>query len=64
MKLTFQLVIDDVLVEGARASAAYSFAKKSDTLVRAASTSYVDEVLKGKTKTYTQELLSSLSVST
>jgi len=58
-----QTEIDQNIVDGACASEAYSFAQSAATVSRAASMSYVDEVLKGKSKTYSQDLLNKLSVS-
>lgn len=48
-------------MDGACASEAYTFARAASTGSKAASTSYVDEILKGVGKQHSQELLAKLS---
>ncbi|WWD18715.1 hypothetical protein CI109_103169 [Kwoniella shandongensis] len=48
------------IVDGARSSMTYGFAKKSETVLAAAGTAYLNEVLKGVGKDYEQEELKKL----
>lgn len=57
------LELDQNIVDGACASLAYSYATRSETVGAAAGAVYLDEVLKGVGKDYSQEVLKKLPVS-
>lgn len=50
-------------MDGARSSMTYDYARRSETVLGAAGTAYLNEVLKGLGKNADQELLKSLPVS-
>jgi hypothetical protein len=62
MSLT-QIELDQTLVDGARSSLTYSYARASETVSAAASTAYLDEVLKGVGKDANKRLLEQFPVS-
>jgi hypothetical protein len=49
-------------VDGARALLTYEYARKSETVMAAASSAYLNEVLKGVGKNFDQEMLKRLPV--
>jgi hypothetical protein len=55
--------LDQNIVDGARSSMTYDYARKSETVMAAASTAYLNEVLKGVRKDAGQEMLNKLPVS-
>lgn len=54
--------MDQKIVDGARASLTYRYARASETVGAAASTAYLNEVLKGVGKDYNQKLLEAFPV--
>nr|XP_019045357.1 cytoplasmic protein [Kwoniella bestiolae CBS 10118]OCF24287.1 cytoplasmic protein [Kwoniella bestiolae CBS 10118] len=52
--------LDQDIVDGCRSSMTYDFARRSETLLDAASTAYLNEVLKGIGKNHDQEFLRKL----
>ncbi|WRT68029.1 uncharacterized protein IL334_005004 [Kwoniella shivajii] len=52
--------LDQDIVDGARSSMTYDYARRSETVLGAASTAYLNEVLKGVGKNYDQEFLKQL----
>jgi hypothetical protein len=55
--------LDQDTVDGARALLTYEYARKSETVMAAASSAYLNEVLKGVGKNFDQEMLKRLPVS-
>lgn len=54
--------MDQKIVDGARASLTYRYARASETVGAAASTAYLNEALKGVGKDYNQKLLEAFPV--
>ncbi|WWC62849.1 uncharacterized protein I303_105447 [Kwoniella dejecticola CBS 10117] len=52
--------LDQDIVDGSRSSMTYDYARRSETVLSAASTAYLNEVLKGVGKKYDQEFLKKL----
>ncbi|WWC88419.1 uncharacterized protein L201_003330 [Kwoniella dendrophila CBS 6074] len=52
--------LDQDIVDGARSSMTYDYARRSETILGAASTAYLNEILKGIGKNYDQEFLKKL----
>ena len=58
----YQVELDQDTVDGARALLTYEYARKSETVIAAASSAYLNEVLKGVGKNFDQEMLKRLPV--
>jgi hypothetical protein len=58
-----QIELEQNIVDGARASLTYSYARASETVGQAAITAYVDECLKGVGKDYNKQMLETFPVS-